>query len=189
MSYKASMACAGAFAAAVTLAGISPIAPAFAHELRLLPLNPAMGGPLKISLLVGHHVEPAFEDSFNAVDVILSTFDGPCPPPNADVSIGQPIDTGGAPGGKVNLQVDALYLFKSAPPTGPFGSRPPPGIITHLTLTNQFPLQEAFSSPGTYDTYYRPTHPGYGTKGAYGFHIHGSVQAGPKSFTCPGGTP
>jgi hypothetical protein len=81
MSYKASMACAGAFAAAVTLAGISPIAPAFAHELRLLPLNPAMSGPLKISLLVGHHVEPAFEDSFNAVDVILSTFDGPCPPP------------------------------------------------------------------------------------------------------------
>jgi hypothetical protein len=73
MSHKASLACAGAFAAVATLAGIGP---ACAHELRLLPLNPAIGGPLKISLLVGFHVEPAFEDSFNAVDVILSTFDG-----------------------------------------------------------------------------------------------------------------
>jgi hypothetical protein len=69
----------------------------------------------------------------------------------------------------VNLQVDALYLFKSVPPTGPFGSIAPAGIITQLTLTNQFPLAEAFSSKGTYDSYYRPTHPGNGTKGAYGF--------------------
>jgi methionine-rich copper-binding protein CopC len=75
----------------------------------------------------------------------------------------------------VNLQVDALYLFKSVPPTGPFGSIAPVGIITQLTLTNQFPLQEAFSSPGTYDSYYRPTHPGNGTKGAYGFHVYGTV--------------
>jgi hypothetical protein len=29
----------------------------------------------------------------------------------------------------------------------------PVGIITQLTLTNQFPLAEAFSSPGTYDSY------------------------------------
>jgi hypothetical protein len=48
----------------------------------------------KIRLVVGHHVEPALEDSFNAVDVILSTFDGTCPAPHASVNIGQPIDTG-----------------------------------------------------------------------------------------------
>jgi hypothetical protein len=29
-----------------------------------------------VRLIVGFHVEPAFEDSFNAVDVILSTYDG-----------------------------------------------------------------------------------------------------------------
>jgi hypothetical protein len=63
------------------------------------------------------------------------------------------------------------------------------GIIAQLTLTNKFPLAEAFSSPGTYDSYYRPTHPGNGTKGAYGFHVYGTVHSGPKSFTCPGGTP
>jgi hypothetical protein len=68
----------------------------------------------KISLLVGHHVEPAFEDSFNAVDVILSTFDGACPVPNTSISIGQPIDADGTMAAKdpdtVNLQVDALYF-------------------------------------------------------------------------------
>jgi hypothetical protein len=190
MSRKASLACAGAFAAAASLAGIGP---ALSHELRLLPLNPAIGGPLKISLLVGHHVEPAFEDSFNAVDVILSTFDGTCPAPNASISIGQPIDTDGTATAKdpdtVNLQVDALYLKTAVPPTGPFGSSPPSGIITQRTLTNQSPLKEAFGNPGTYDSYYRPTHPGDGTKGAYGFYVHGMVHAGPKSFTCPGGTP
>jgi hypothetical protein len=170
--------------AASSVLALGSIAPAFAHELRILPANHG-----KISLLVGHHVEPAFEDSFNAVDVILSTFDGACPAPNTSISIGQPIDADGTMAAKdpdtVNLQVDALYLFKSVPPTGPFGSIAPVGIITQLTLTNQFPLQEAFSKPGTYDSYYRPTHPGNGTKGAYGFHVYGTVHAGPNSFSCP----
>ncbi|MGB6176303.1 MAG: hypothetical protein WBF43_08180 [Methylocella sp.] len=176
-----------ALAASSALA-LGSIAPAFGHEFRILPANPG-----QISLTVGHHVEPAFEDSFNAVDVILRTYDGTCPAPNASVNIAQPIDTGGTATASdpdtVNLQVDALYLFKSVPPTGPFGSIAPTGIITRLTLTNQSPLAEAFSSPGTYDTYYRPTNPGDGTKGAYAFHVYGTVHAGPKSFSCPGGTP
>jgi hypothetical protein len=134
--------------AASSVLALGSIAPAFAHELRILLANHG-----KISLLVGHHVEPAFEDSFNAVDVILSTFDGACPAPNTSISIGQPIDADGTMAAKdpdtVNLQVDALYLFKSVPPTGPFGSIAPVGIITQLTFTNQFPLQEAFSKPGT----------------------------------------
>jgi hypothetical protein len=52
--------------------------------LCILPANPG-----QISLFVGHHVEPAFEDGFNADDVILSTFDGTFPAPNASVSIGR----------------------------------------------------------------------------------------------------
>jgi hypothetical protein len=108
--------------AASSVLALGSIAPAFAHELRILPANHG-----KISLTVGHDVEPAFEDSFNAVDVILKTFDGNCPAPNASVSIGQPIDTGGTATASdpdtVNLQVDALYLLKSVPPTGPTGNR------------------------------------------------------------------
>ena len=57
--------------AASSVLALGSVAPAFAHELRILPADHG-----KISLLVGFHVEPAFEDSFNAVDVILSTFDG-----------------------------------------------------------------------------------------------------------------
>jgi hypothetical protein len=114
--------------AASSVLALGSIAPAFAHELRILPANHG-----KISLLVGHHVEPALEDSFNAVDVILSTFDGACPAPNTSISIGQPIDADGTMAAKdpdtVNLQVDALYLFKSVPPTGPFGSIAPVGIF------------------------------------------------------------
>ncbi len=186
MSYKASMACAGAFAAAASLAGIGSIAPAFAHELRILP-----GEHGKISLVVGFHVEPPFEDNFNAVDVILSTFDGDCPAPNASVSIGQPIDTGGTATAKdpdtVNLTVQALYLLKAVRPTGPFGSIAPTGIEAHLTVTDQSPLKEAFSNPGTYNSWFRPTHPGNATTGgAYGFHVYGKVHAGPNSFSCPG---
>ncbi len=184
MSYKASLACAGAFAAAATLAGIGP---AFAHEVRILPANNG-----QIRLVVGFHVEPAFEDSFNAVDVILSTFDGTCPAPNANVSIGQPIDTDGTATASdpdtVNLKVQALYLKKAVPPTGPNGSIAPAGIIAKLTITDKSPLAEGFRNPGTYNSWFRPTHPGNATTGgAYGFHIKGRVHAGPKSFSWPGG--
>jgi hypothetical protein len=103
--------------AASSVLALGSVASACAHELRILPANHG-----QISLLVGHHVEPAFEDSFNAVDVILKTFDGACPAPNTSVSIGQPIDADGTMAAKdpdtVNLQVDALYLLKSVPPPG-----------------------------------------------------------------------
>ena len=36
-------------------------------------------------------------------------------------------------------------------------------------------------------SWFRPTHPGNATTGgAYGFHIKGTVHAGPNSFLCPG---
>jgi hypothetical protein len=144
MSYKASLACAGAFAAAATLAGIGL---AFAHEVRILPADHG-----KIQLVVGFHVEPAFEDSFNAVDVILSTFDGTCPAPNASVNIGQPIDVDGTMAAKdpdtVKLKVDALYLKKAVPPTGPNGSIAPAGIEAKLTITDRSPLAEDFAILG-----------------------------------------
>ena len=147
----------------------------------------------KIQLVVGFHVEPAFEDSFNAVDVILSTFDGTCPAPNASVTIGQPIDVDGTVTAKdpdtVNLKVDALYLKKAVPPTGPNGSIAPAGIEAKLTITDRSPLAEGFRNPGTYNSWFRPTHPGNATTGgAYGFHVYGKVHAGPNSFSCPGDT-
>jgi hypothetical protein len=185
MSPKASLACAGAFAGAATLAGIGPITPTFAHETRILPADHG-----QILLVVGFHAEPAFEDTFNAIDVILSTFDGTCPAPNASINIGQPIDTGGTATAKdpdtVNLKVDALYLKKAAPPTGPFGNIAPAGIIAKLAITDKNPLVELFRGPGTYNSWFRPTHPGDGTKGAYGFRVLGTVHAGPNSFSCPG---
>jgi hypothetical protein len=172
--------------AASSVLALGSVAPAFAHELRILPANHG-----KISLLVGHHVEPAFEDSFNAVDVILSTFDGACPAPNTSVSIGQPIDADGTMAAKdpdtVKLKVDALYLKKAVRPTGPFGSIAPTGIEAKLTITDGSPLAEGFRNPGTYDSWFRPTHPGNATTGgAYGFHVYGTVHAGPNSFSCPG---
>jgi hypothetical protein len=173
--------------AASSVLALGSIAPAFAHEVRILPANNG-----NIRLVVGFHVEPAFKDSFNAVDVILSTFDGTCPAPNTDVSIGKPIDDNGTATASdpdsVNLKVQALYLKKAVPPTGPFGSIAPAGIIAKLTITDGSPLAESFSGPGTYNSYFRPTHPGNATTGgAYGFHIKGTVHAGTNSFSCPGG--
>jgi hypothetical protein len=145
--------------AASSVLALGSVAPAFAHELRILPADHG-----KISLLAGFHVEPAFEDSFNAVDVILSTFDGSCPAPNTSISIGQPIDADGTMTAKdpdtVNLKVDALYLKKAVRPTGPFGGIAPTGIEAKLTITDGSPLAEEFGNPGTYNSWFRPTHPG-----------------------------
>jgi len=75
--------------AASSVLALGSIAPAFAHEVRILPANNG-----NIRLVVGFHVEPAFEDSFNAVDVILSTFDGTCPAPNTDNLAAGPVVIG-----------------------------------------------------------------------------------------------
>jgi hypothetical protein len=174
--------------AAASVFALSSIAAAFAHERRILPAKPG-----NIQLVVGFHVEPAFEDSFNAVDVILKTFDGTCPgsDPETGPLLGKPIDVNGTADAKdpdtVNLKVEVLYLVKSVPPGGaPIGNIPPAGIKKWLRITDALPLKEAFSSAGTYNSWFRPTHPGDGTHGAYGFRIHGTVHAGPNSVTCPG---
>ncbi len=171
---------------ATSVLALASIAPAFAHETRILPAVPG-----QIRLVVGFHVEPAFEDSFNAIDVILSTYDGACPAPNASSFLGQPIDTGGTATATdpdtVDLKVTALYLKKAVPPTGPNGSIAPAGIFANRIITDKSPLGEAFGNPGTYNSYFRPTHPGDGVKGAYGFHIKGTVHAGPNTYSCPGG--
>lgn len=173
-----------ALAASSALA-LGSVSPAYAHETRILPADHG-----QIRLVVGFHAEPAFEDTFNAIDVMLSTFDGTCPAPNANVNIGQPIDTGGTATAKdpdtVNLKVHALYLKKAVPPTGPFGNIAPAGIIAKLAITDESPLVELFRGPGTYNSWFRPTHPGDGTKGAYGFRVLGTVHAGPNSFSCSG---
>jgi hypothetical protein len=170
--------------AASSVFALTSFSSAFAHEVRILPTSHG-----NIQLVVGFHVEPAFEDSFNAVDVILSTTDGICP--GSGSNLGQPIDVNGTAGAQnpdtVNLKVEALYLQKSVPPGGaPIGNIAPAGIITKLRITDSSPLNEAFGRPGVYNSYFRPTNPGDGTNGAYGFHIFGNVHAGPNSVTCPG---
>jgi hypothetical protein len=171
---------------ATSVFALASIAPAFCHERRILPATPG-----NIQLVVGFHVEPAFEDSFNAVDVILSTYDGVCPGPNSSTNLGQPIDVNGTVNAPdpdtVNLKVETLYLYKAVPPGGsPIGNVPPAGIEKRLQITDSSPLKEAFSGPGIYNSWFRPTHPGDGTNGAYGYHVYGTVHAGPNSVTCPG---
>jgi hypothetical protein len=155
-----------------------------AHERRVLPANHG-----SIVLTVGSHVEPAFEDSYNAVDVILATTDGTCP--DHTTNLGQPIDVNGTASAKdpdmVTLKVDTLYLLKSVPPGDPpIGDIPPKGILKRLRITDLSPLKEAFATPGLYDSYFRPTNPGDGTHGAYSYRAYGTVHAGPNSITCPG---
>lgn len=160
---------------------------ALAHETRVLP--PTFSTGTNIRLTVGFHVEPAFEDSYNAVDVILYTYDGACADP-ADFW-GQFIDVNGTAGSAdpdtVNLTVDALYLKNQTPPTGSGGNVAPAGILKTLTITNASPLKEAFDDAGTYNSWFRPTNPGNSTTGgAYGFHVKGTVHAGPNSYQCQG---
>jgi hypothetical protein len=101
--------------AATSMFALSFVTGVFAHETRILPAKPG-----NIRLVVGFHIEPAFEDSFNAIDVILSTYDGVCP--GSTANIGKPIDVGGTASAKdpdtVDLKVEALYLAKSVPPGG-----------------------------------------------------------------------
>lgn len=170
-------------AASAMLASSAFLCNAFAHESRILPADKN-----SIDLVVGFHGEPAFEDSLNAVDVILYTYDGVCPSDKTDF-YGNVIDSGGTAGDTVDLKVDALYLKNQTPPTGKYGNVAPVGINKTLTITNYSPLKEAFGDAGTYNSYFRPTHPGNTAKGgAYGFHIYGTVHAGASSYRCEGDT-
>lgn len=167
------------FVLAAALAGTS-VVPAAAHESRILPASSG-----SVRLTVGFSVEPAFEDSYNGVDVILNTYDAACTETPRGY-FGAPIDPSGTATkpepDKVDLTVEALYLHQAAPPTGPNGSIPPAGVLRTIVLTQKSPLAPKFNTPGTFNTYFRPTHPG-----AYGFHIRGTVFAGPStSKNCPG---
>lgn len=178
-------------AAACSVLALVSAGPTTAHEVRILPADHG-----NIRLVVGFHVEPAFEDNFNAVDVILSTYDGTCPGVvGSDTApvLGKPIDVNGTAGAKdpdkVDLKVEAIYLRTAVRPTGPHGSIAPVGIEKRLRITDYSPLAEAFSTAGTYNSWFRPTHPGNATTGgAYGYHVYGTVHAGPNSITCPGTT-
>ncbi len=159
-------------------------APATAHESRLIP---ATSGSGSLRLSVGFAAEPAWEDSYNGVDVILNTYDGPCTETPRGY-FGAPIDPArtplnpGDPTDSVALTVEVLYLKDAVPPTGANGSVPPGGILKRLVLTEKSPLAPKFNTPGTFNTYFRPTHPGF-----YGFHVYGTVSAGPNiSKNCPG---
>jgi hypothetical protein len=167
------------------LAAVSALtSPAFAHESRLLHASTG-----NIRMTVGFLAEPAFEDSFNGLDLFLYTYDGPCPIDKSDF-FGNPIDT--RAGDIVDLKVEALYLDKSAPPTGIKGSQPPAGatILKSLLITDKSPVSRVFGDPGHYHSSYKPTHPGNPDMGgAYGFHIYGSVSAKTDTeYTCDADT-
>jgi hypothetical protein len=69
---------------ATSVFALASVATTSAHERQALPANHG-----NIQLVVGTRVEPAFEDSYNAVDVILATSDGVCP--GSSTNLGQPI--------------------------------------------------------------------------------------------------
>ncbi len=173
--------------ASILLCALAALPDAFAHEARTI--TDGAGGPVGVT--IGFHVEPAFEDSFNAVDVILKSVDvNGC----AGKNISAPIDTG-APSAPdlVNLQVDAIYLRESARPGGSAASRintPPAGILKTRTITNESPLKPVYGTPGTYNSWFRPTHPGTGeaSGGAYGFHVYGAINATAKTVACGAST-
>jgi hypothetical protein len=157
-----------------------------AHESRVIK---ATEGPGSIRLTIGFSGEPAFEDSYNGVDVIINTYDKACTETTRGY-FGAPIDPARTPldpgdtKDTVDLQVEALYLAYANPPTGNYGSIAPTGILKRLVLTDKSPLEAKFNTPGTFNTFFRPTHPG-----VYGFHIYGTVSAGPNiSKNCPGHT-
>jgi hypothetical protein len=203
----------GAYLAALALTS-SLIAPGFAHEERRYPLNNWVGGinPAanqqaggsggdqglgQISIFVGFHAEPAFEDTYNGVDVIMTSFRGWCPNTHDKNAI-ETVLSKRANGDTVNLDVDAFYYPTASKPTS-LGNLPPPvSPIASLTLTKVSPLKELFGENGTYNTYFRPTHPatsgivvppattpGVGALGAYGFHVYGTVKAKASTATCP----
>jgi hypothetical protein len=162
------------------------------HETRILGKNPgdnvnpsAVG--VNIRATVGFSGEPAFEDSFNGLDLFLYTYDGTCPIDTADF-YGNPIAT--ANGDTVNLKVDLLYLERSVVPGGATGNVAPPRIIKSLTMTDQSPLRGAFGEPGTFNSDFKATHPGNPDQGgAYGFHIYGKVTTVESQHTCDADSP
>lgn len=177
----------GAFTAALSMTS-ALVAPVFAHEERRYPLT----GTEQVSLFIGFLEEPAFEDSFNGVELFLSSFNGYCPggEPTQD-AIEAPISPRNTASltnkDTVNLTIEALYLKTPVKPGGSLGETAPAGILARsLLTTTATPLKEQFGEPGAFAVHFRPTHPGNVTDGgAYGFYISGTIHAGPKTATCP----
>lgn len=146
MTFKRSLAAVAAVAVAF---------PALAHESRVLP---ASTGNVRVT--VGFLGEPAFEDTYNGLDLFLYTFDGRCPVDTSDF-FGNPIDNSAAGGDTIDIHAEALYLNASAPPTGTHGNQPPTGafILKKLEITKKSPIGGVFGDPGHYNSWFRPTHP------------------------------
>lgn len=179
----------GAYGAALMMT-TALSAPGFAHEERRYPL----GATQQVSLFIGFSTEPAFEDSYNGVELFLSSFDGFCPNGEATQDAKEaPISTRGTANlpdkDVVDMKIDGLYLKKVVKPGGGLGEIAPPGILARASLTKASPLSERFGEPGAFATHFRPTHPGNETDGgAYGFYIKGTIHAGPKEAACPDGS-
>lgn len=181
-------------ASALTLSG-ALVVPTFAHESRVLP---ASAGGVRVT--VGFLGEPAFEDTYNGLDLFLFTFDKRCTQDTTDF-YGNPITAAEI----VSVNAEALYLDKSAPPTGALGTKLPTGakLLKASLISGKSPISGVFGDAGHYHSWFRPTHPGYTpgpdphaatstsnsssqANGAYGFHVWGEVNAKASEYTCEG---
>ncbi|MCI0466922.1 MAG: hypothetical protein L0Y57_07965 [Beijerinckiaceae bacterium] len=166
---------------------------AFAHESRIIP---ASTGHVRVT--VGFHGEPAFEDSFNGLDLFLFTFDGRCPIDITDF-FGNAITQAEI----TSIKTKVLYLDKSAPPTGTLGSSPP--TLATILKEADSPVRGVFGEPGNYHSQFIPTHPGFPPglpphgpvsqgaapfspkpkiDGAYGFYVEATVNTQESEYTC-----
>ena len=167
--------------------------PALAHETRLVPASVG-----KVQMSVGFHIEPALLGTTNANDTFLFTYDKPC----TDVGgtdpndfLGAPIDVNGTNGDTVALKVEVLILSKEKPYVP--GHSGNPMILARKTITDISPMQENSDTVGLYNSWFSPSQAaggpasgllptGINVGNAYGFHIYGTVHAGPNSYQCAG---
>ncbi len=168
---------------------------ALAHESRVLP---ASTGSIRVT--VGFLGEPAFEDTYNGLDLFLFTFDSRCSIDQTDF-FGNPITSAEIK----SVSAEALYFNQPAPPTGTLGSKPPTGatILKKLLISANSPISGVFGDPGHYHSWFRPTHPGGAAQetaaaatlqpsgkpnksspGAYGYHVWGEVSTKETTYTC-----
>lgn len=175
-------------ATALTLSG-ALAAPVFAHESRIFPASKN-----SIRVTVGFLGEPAFEDTFNGLDLFLFTFDKRCPNDPTDF-YGNPITAAEI----VKIKAEAVYLDKSAPPTGKLGFQIPKDatILKRLEISKKSPVGGVFGDPGHFHSWFKPTHPGFAggdeggagaptAGGAYGFRVEGEVNTKESEYACEG---
>ncbi len=149
-----------ALMAGLALASSLTVSDAMAHESRVIvgadPVNDVY------EMVVGFHIEPAFEDSYNGLDLFLFYDDGS--------SDGEAVNTNN--GDIVNVTtLEVMRLDMQIQPTDP-------NFASHVLQTYTFDLNDrnqtprlSFGTTNRYKNHFRPTR-----NGVYAFHLVGSLQ-------------